>query len=73
VTVDYEAALHRIENNAIRACFGCGRQDATYGPPMLVALPDVGGGVIKDEGPEAYAFACTACGCIRLFAVELAK
>jgi hypothetical protein len=38
---------------------------------MLVALPDVGGGVIKDEGPEAYALACTTCGYIRLFAVEL--
>jgi hypothetical protein len=69
---DYEAALARIENAAMRTCYGCGDPQAKWTQPMLVALPDVGGGVIKDEGLEAFVYACTSCGYLRLFATELA-
>ncbi len=67
---DHKAALQRIENTAIRACVGCGKQDATWTQPMLVTLPEVGGGVIKDNGPEAFAYACQTCGYLRLFVTE---
>ncbi len=70
---DYKAALNRIESTAVGTCFGCGLKDAIWTQPMLVALPDIGGGKIKDEGLETFAYACLRCGYVRLFVAELAK
>jgi hypothetical protein len=63
-----ERALERIEATAVRSCPGCGRAEADWGQPLLIGLPDIGGGVLMDDGIEAYAYTRQRCGYIRLFA-----
>jgi len=70
---DYEAAMRRVETTTANTCPGCGRSDVSWGQPMIVTLPDVGGGKIKDEGPELLAYPCLNCGYVRLFATELVE
>jgi hypothetical protein len=67
---DYEAALRRIEEGSINTCPGCGDPHAKWAQPMLVGLPDIGGGTIQDKGIEAFAYGCQRCGYLRIYAVE---
>jgi hypothetical protein len=69
---DYQSALDRLDTKVVNTCAGCGRADVVWTTPMIVCLPDVGGGKIKDEGPEALAIACRNCGYLRLFVTEFA-
>jgi hypothetical protein len=68
---DYQAAMRRIETTALNTCPGCGKTDTHWSNPWIVTTPEVGGGKIKDEGPEFLLYACMNCGCARFFATEL--